>query len=356
MPGSTTSDFTPVSTDNQDKDTANSSAKYAAAPAQGREIPRPKVVVCAGNSTSTGRVIPHAMTLSKALGAELLLVHVMEPQPPAYTPFDPFEWDLRRREAEAFVAEVAKLYSTDERGIATQVLQGRSSEQICACVVDNVQDIAALCRSDVETPGHIGNTARRVLERATSSVLVVPPTAPEGQPARYQRLLVPLDGSARAESAVSFARKIALAEQAEIVLVHAIPDPVMTEVGPLESEEIELKERLTRRNEGVARDYLERIREQLRGADLQVRCLILTGGDARRLLTSAIVTEAADLLVMSSHGNSGYANVSAGDFASYILAHSSVPVLMIRRQTDTSHGHVYRGAESKGVRRPAGAL
>ena len=353
MPASMTLGLNPATADDLDQDTKHLSSPESV---PGRASSKPKVVVCAGNSTSTGRVIPHALALSRDLGAELLLVHVIEPLPPAYTPLDPFEWDLRRREAEAFVDEVSKLYGSDECGIATQVLQGRSSEQICACMVDNIQDIAALCRSDVETPGHIGHTARQVLELATSSVFIVPATAPENQPARYQRLLVPLDGSARAESAIPFAHKIALAEQAEIVLVHAIPDSVMTEFGPLESEEIELKERLTRRNEGVARDYLERIKEQLRGADLQVRSLILTHDDARRLLINAIVSEAADLLIMSSHGNSGYADVPAGDFASYILAHSSVPVLMIRRQANSNNGHIYRGVESKGVRRPASTL
>jgi nucleotide-binding universal stress UspA family protein len=152
------------------------------------------------------------------------------------------------------------------------------------------------------------------------------------------------------------AKKLALAEQAEIVLVHAIPDPVLTEIGPLESEDLELKRRLMLRNDKVARDYLERICENIRTLGLTASTAILTGGDVRRLLTDAIASESGDLLVIASHGCSGYADVATGDVASYILAHSPIPVLMVRQPRGNGSNHIYRGTESQGVRRPAGAV
>ena len=66
----------------------------------------PKVVVCTETATSTAILIPHAMALSNALGFTLQLVHVIEPRAASQIPFDPIEWDLRRREAEAFVAQI----------------------------------------------------------------------------------------------------------------------------------------------------------------------------------------------------------------------------------------------------------
>jgi hypothetical protein len=122
-------------------------------------------------------------------------------------------------------------------------------------VIDKDTDIAALCRSDVEQSGHIGQTARRALEMAASSVLMIPANAngSNGQ-MTYKRILAPLDGSAKAESALPMAKQLDLAEQAEIVLVHAIPDPVLTKIGPLESEDLELKRRLMLRKDKVARD------------------------------------------------------------------------------------------------------
>ena len=114
---------------------------------------------------------------------------------------------------------------------------------------------------------------------------------------------------------------------------------------------------MLRRNERVAREYLDRVKENIRAVGLAASSVILTGGDARRLLTDAIVTESADLLMLSSHGHSGNAEVATGDVTSYLLAHSSVPVLMIRRiRQNYNHGnhHFFRSAESRGVRRPTG--
>ncbi len=319
----------------------------------------PRVVVCAETAASTAKVIPHAMALSSALGIELLLVHVIEPRQTAQTPFDPFEWDLRRREAEAFIEGLSKQYESRKRKIRTRVLQGRSSDQICTCLIENIDDIAALCRSDVEQIGHIGQTARRVLERAANSILMVPASsdADKNVAVNYQRILVPLDGSARAETALPLAKRIAQATNATLILVHAIPDPELTEIDPLDNEDIALRDSLLRRNERVAREYLDRVKENIRAVGLAAGSVILTGGDARRLLNDAIVTESADLLILSSHGHSGHAEVATGDVTSYLLAHSSVPVLMIRRvRQNYNHGnhHFFRSAESRGVRRPTG--
>lgn len=317
----------------------------------------PKVLVCAETASSTAKVIPHAMALANALGIELQLIHVIEARQASPTPFDPFEWDLRRREAEAFVSGLSKQYGSKKLEIRTQVLQGRTSEKICASLVDNEEDIVALCRSDVEQPGHIGQTARRVLEKAVNSVLIVPPSANRDVDVNYQRILIPLDGSARAESALALAKKIAQATNAKLILIHAIPDPVLTEIDALDNEDIELRNSLLRRNERVARDYLDRIVENISAGGVTSTRVILNGSDARRQLTEAIIAQSADLLILSSHGHSGHADVATGDVTGYLLANSSVPILMINRASrHGNHGgkHFYRSADSKGVRRPTG--
>jgi nucleotide-binding universal stress UspA family protein len=59
--------------------------------------------------------------------------------------------------------------------------------------------------------------------------------------------------------------------------------------------------------------------------------VVLIDGDARRQLNGAIVNESVDLVVISSYGFGGHADVSAGHMAIFLLANSSVPVLMIRQ-------------------------
>jgi nucleotide-binding universal stress UspA family protein len=321
----------------------------------------PKVVVCAETTLSTAKIIPHAMALSNALGTELKLVHVIEPNKALQSPLDPFEWDLRRREAEAFVSDLSKQYESEERKIRTQVLQGRTSNKICSCLVDNGEDIVALCRSDAEKPGHIGHTVRQILEKAVNSVLIVPAIVDKDVVVNYRRILLPLDGSARAESTLPLAKKIARASNATLVLIHAIPDSMLTEIAPLDNEDIVLRDSLLRRNERVAREYLDRIHESISASGLTSTSVIVNGGDTRRLLNEAIIAESADLLILSSHGQSGHADVATGDVTSYLLANANVPILMIRRRNNNgnhngNHGgmHYYTSVYSKGVRQPSG--
>ena len=102
-------------------------------------------------------------------------------------------------------------------------------------------------------------------------------------------------------------------------------------------------------------DYLQRFQEDIDFGGIAVATVILTGGDVRRQLNWAIITESADFVVLASHGDSGYADAPTGDIARFLLAHSSAPVLMIRRLRDSGSSHIHSATKSRGVRRPAGA-
>ncbi|MCR9139691.1 MAG: universal stress protein [Alphaproteobacteria bacterium] len=313
----------------------------------------PRVLACVDDSTVSTRVIPHAKTIADALGGELSLLHVLEPDG-LHKPFDPVEWDMRRQEAQTFVADLASRFETADRPIATKVLEGRSAEQIGECSNAAAGDITALCRSDDHAPCRIGDTARRVVEIGSGSLLLVPTGTTEVQNVAYNRVLVPLDGSARAEAALPVAVRIAASQNAELILVHATQKPHLLQSGPLNTPDVQLQQKLAGRNENTARAYLERTRDALADAGVVVRIVILRNGDARRILASAIALQSADLVVLSSHGQSGYADVAAGDVSSFLLSHAGIPVLMIRQPGTTRSNHVNSSTESKGIRRPRG--
>jgi nucleotide-binding universal stress UspA family protein len=315
-----------------------------------------RIFVCAETSESTAKMMPHAKAIAAALSAEVTLVHVMEPYSSLYTTTDPYEWELHRRKAEAFICALSKEHARDDdRAIATKVLQGRTGEQLSNCVATRRGDIAVLCRSDLQSPGHIGQTARRVLEAGRCSFLMVPAAADSAGTGQYRRVMVPLDGSSRAEAAIWVAKKIARAEDAELVLVHAAQEPFLIQNGPLESADVELKDRLLGRNEVIAREYLQRLCEQIDQCPVSVRPVILAAGDVRRQLNDAIVNESADLVVLSSHGDGGHADAATGDVAVFLLANSPVPVLMMRQVQNKGNSHIHGSTESRGVRLPTGA-
>lgn len=287
------------------------------------------MVACVDMLPASRKVIPHALAIARALGGELTLVEVIRARASNYSPVDPVEWDIHRNKAQAHIKLLADEH---ERVVATQVLVGDAAEQICNCVRENAATLTALCThgdGDAEE-WNLGNTAQRVAGAAPGSVLLVPASVSKERVVEYARILVPLDGSLRAESVLPAAIRIAKAHGAELLLVHAIQEP---EVRPFEPKDAKLSEHLMDRHEQAARDYLYEIRNRIADEDLSLRTLVLRGEDVRRRLKRAVSEEVADLVILASHGHCGHADVPFGDVAAHLISHSRVPVLMTRSQS-----------------------
>ncbi len=143
----------------------------------------------------------------------------------------------------------------------------------------------------------------------------------------FKRILVPLDGSTRAESAVPVAARIAQASGGSVILlqVAAIPIEIETENTPpnIYSQ--------SAFDKGIAdaRSYLEGITllDVLKGVKTEIGAV--TGTVAPSIL-SAIHSLHADLVVMCSHGYTGFKRWALGSVAHKLAPHSSVPVLILR--------------------------
>ncbi|MBZ0162081.1 MAG: universal stress protein [Notoacmeibacter sp.] len=297
-------------------------------------------------------VMPPARAIAKALGADLAFFHVIETEAlGGPSPSDPVEWEIKRREANAFISNIARQYAGENGTAEVHVLEGRCAEQICGALSGHPEDIVAIFRGDGWAAGHIGGTARQILEGGTNSLLLSPAMT-EPPVKGFTRIIVPLDGSGQSEMAIPVAVKIAASEDAELLLVHATPETELTRAGPAEPDDAELLDRIRQRNERVARKYLNRLGSRVRTGGLRIRTLVLSGGDVRRQLVAAIREQSADLLVLASHGQSGYADVALGNVANYLLSRSSVPVLMVRSANAETNAHVFSGARAKGTRKP----
>jgi nucleotide-binding universal stress UspA family protein len=312
------------------------------------------IAACIDASTMARKVIAHAVAAAKALHGELTLIRVLEGHPAGQMPPDPVEWEILRREARDSVERLVRQQNGALERIKAQVIEGQAAEQICQWARDNGVDLTVFCtHGEGDTMGrNLGSTARRVIDRAAGSFLLVPHSVRDEQVVQYRRVLVPLDGSSRAESALPLAVRLAQAHQGEVVLVHVVPVPELTEIGPLETEVLELRERLICRNERVAQEYLDRVRGRVADQGIAVRSLVLRDSDVRRRLARAVVDEAADLVVLSAHGRSGHVDVPHGSIAAYQMVHSGTPLLIVRDRPTWTPRRLVSGRSSTGVRLP----
>ncbi len=144
----------------------------------------------------------------------------------------------------------------------------------------------------------------------------------------YQRLVVPLDGSEIAESALVEAENMAALTHAPIHLVRVIDltshdtfavygmmgDP--STVAMLLDDEVE-----------AATQYLESLSRRLTDQGHRVTSEIRRGQVANELIAAS---RPGDLYVIASHGRSGIARWFMGSVAEEVVRRSTVPVLLTR--------------------------
>jgi nucleotide-binding universal stress UspA family protein len=176
----------------------------------------------------------------------------------------------------------------------------------------------------------IGATALGLLQQTGASVLLVPPVSPVPDKVSYRRILVLLDGSARAESVLPVAVRIAEDHGGELALATVVPRTSVVERFVIDTEIRELCRLLDSHNERSATQYIGELRGRFSSAKLAIRGIVKSGGDPRPLIRDLVMQEHADLVVMSSHGKTGLCDVPIGSVAEYMATHAPAPLLIIR--------------------------
>ena len=300
------------------------------------------IVVCMDGSELGERVLPHAVALARACQMPLTLLTVLERERRPDTPPDPFEWELRRHEARRYLAALRERAKTEDLQVEVEVVEGDAAPEICSWDDQHGAGFTALTThgSGGASPWSLASTAGKLVEGVPGSLLLVPATARGTAPlARYERVVVPLDGSPRAESALAAATRMARLHAAELVLVHVVPIPELTEIGPLDAKDVDLRDRLTRRNERVASAYLDRVRGRLAASHLRIRTRVLRSPDPRDRLVQFLRDEGADLVVLTAHGRGERVDSPLGSFAAHLIRFSESPLLILRnRATPPARG------------------
>jgi len=316
------------------------------------ETPFRRIAVCLDGSELGERIIPHALAVAQSLGTPVTFLRVLEGRPVGDAPPDPLDWEIRRKEARNYLEQCADECHDAGASIDVELIEGHAAEQICRWAEHHEADLTVLCSHGASghTEWSLASTARKLVERAPGSLLLVPAAAAAvSGVARYRRILVPVDGSSRAESVIPLATRLAAGQGAEVILAHIVPIPELTEIGLLDAEDIELRERLVKRNERVAHEYLDRLRARVTTEGLSLRAMALRGGDVRSRLASLIGDEEVGLVVLSAHGHGGHCDIPCGSVTTHLLAHTATPLLIVRPRTTraTRRAHAAPGSTGR---------
>jgi nucleotide-binding universal stress UspA family protein len=141
-----------------------------------------------------------------------------------------------------------------------------------------------------------------------------------------QRILVPLDGSVRAEYALPVAARLAHATSGTLILL---------QVYQVMPSEFVLSDYTAEAAQAVA--YLAQVAARPELAGITVERITLAGAVARTIL-DAMLEYQADTLVLCSHGRSGLTRWALGSVAEKVARHAPIPVLVLRKPLDVFLG------------------
>ena len=260
------------------------------------------------------RAVPFAATLAVAQGAEVIAVRVVEPiawigyEPTGYVSAEVYQDMIDGVESEARYA----LAATTERLRASGATV--RSELLRGTAAFGLLDYEASAKPDLvimTTHGRtglarfaLGSIADRLVCEGTAPVLLIRPFSLAES--SMERALIPLDGSPLAEEALTMVETLAGQPLRRVRLLRVVSTP-------------------QERPDAAA--YLDHVAQRIGALGLQVEILIETGAPGRAIETAA---EDADLVILSTHGRSGFARLRHGSVAEQATRRLSAPTLLIR--------------------------
>jgi nucleotide-binding universal stress UspA family protein len=153
----------------------------------------------------------------------------------------------------------------------------------------------------------------------------------------FQKILVPLDGSDAAETALDYAKEIAARFGSQIVLVHVAPG-YEAAVGATLAEPfgaagaVGAAIEAEKAAEASAREYLKAVVEEHAGLGWET---LVVEGDSATAIGDTAVARGADLIVMATHARSGLKRFFLGSISDDVIRRSpGIPVLVVHREDE----------------------
>lgn len=302
---------------------------------QGSTLSLQRILAPVDFSIASQHGLAFAGALAERFHSRIQVLHVVE------LPVLP-EWGyahLSRREATLHhTAEAHLLQLPSECGIdpslirSADIRSGDAGNEICQAAAQEHADLIVLASHGLGGLPHMftGSTAEHVVRRAPCPVLTVRDSAlrkkGEGVAVfNLKRIVVTTDFSQESKKAFPYALALARKFEATLILLYVVPAhlPIELSLMGIALEENQLLEE--------ARERIPSFRQAELDPHLRVDTLVVSGGPAHEICQTA-ESQAADLIVMATHGHTGLKHFMLGSVAENVVRHAPCPVLVVRER------------------------
>lgn len=299
---------------------------------------RHPILIPLDGSALSEQAVPLGASIARHLDREVVLLRIVPP--PAH--IRPFARDTEytasellaplHADAERYLAEVSVHIEATGVTVNRHVIEGHTAHTVvemaqrhnAGYIVMTTHGRSGLAR------WALGSTADQVLQLTECPLILFRPRETTALALMdlpiYDRIVVPLDGSAPAERALTPAKELAAAYDAQILLYRVLihPPPHLPE--PQASAVRSAYEQTVGRE---AREYLANLMIQLSADDVDVDFDVGIEPVADAILAFAHET-GADLIAMASHAREGLSRTVLGSVTDRIVRAGQVPVLVTK--------------------------
>ena len=324
-----------------------------------------RILVPLDGSLLAERALPHAEHFARIFGANIIFLQVLAPG--AYHEnsrvVDPLNWQIRKTEAEVYLQGIVaqtrenlgenSLIGGNNKNsrVDYSIREGKTAESIVDFA--HAENIDLLIISTHGSGGlsrwNLGSDIQKVITLICLPVLIVrtfiePGTEDSTIP--YRRILLPMDGSRRAECAlpagivlgragtspiktVGAGNSISkpLTENPKLILAEIIKPPEISIPKPYRPEISQISEQLMQINRKVVSNYLYEIKERL---PVECETRMVESDGVSSAIHELAGKEDIDLVVLSAHGYNGQFIGPYGTVTRNYIEHGIKPVLVLQ--------------------------
>ncbi|MFO7539113.1 MAG: universal stress protein [Chloroflexota bacterium] len=280
--------------------------------------------------------LPHLVALARVCQARITLVRVLDSLSEAGVekkPTGPLQWSLSKAEAKAYLDEVAqRLHIEADIDAERVVLEGQPAQRICDFAHNNDVDLILISSHGQSglSRWNVSSVVRKIVQRIHRSVMIVRAykAGEHGlNDLRYSRLLIPLDGSQRAECVFATAVSLARFYEAQLLLGHVIVKPQLPRHISLTANDEKLIKYFVARSQKILAQYMKQLHNRMA---YPFEPHLLIHHDVMSSLNDLIDEAQVDLVLLSAHGYSGTRHWPYGSITTSFIEYGSTPLLIVQ--------------------------
>jgi nucleotide-binding universal stress UspA family protein len=280
-------------------------------------------------------VLPHVIAIASSFDAEITLLRILEKNHAGTSAqmFDLLNWQINKTRSVLYLDKIQARLENSNIRVQTEVLEGLIAEGITEYAQNRGMKLIILSSHGRHglTQWGISSVTQKTILSAQTSLLIVRADAGElSEAPMYRNILVPLDGSQRAENVLPIITQLANFHKSKLHLVQVIQTPEMARQMPPVREDIELSNRIVERNREEAERYLEQLKSRSYLEGIAIQTHLVASDNAAVALHQLAEQENIDLVALSAHGYSGNRQWPYGSMVNNFILYGKVSLLIVQ--------------------------